>query len=170
MPPPGSNDDETVREMYNPYDPEKYPKRKNPRLKGYDYTSENYYFLTICTHKKQCIFGKTDEKNALREIAGEGILKIPEHYKGIKVDKFVVMPNHVHLLVYVSGGQIDINTVIGSYKSYVTRMIHKTNPDLQVWQDSFHDHIIRNEKSYQNIWSYIEANPMNWEKDCFFIG
>ncbi|MBQ3193196.1 MAG: transposase [Oscillospiraceae bacterium] len=154
--------------MYNPYDTEKYPKRKNPRLKAYDYTSENYYFITICTYDKLCIFGVPGQMNPLGEIAEQGILKIPEHCEGIKIDKYVVMPNHVHLLVY-SNGKRDIKTVIGSYKSYVTRLIHKEYPELRVWQESFHDHIVRNERGYQNIWLYIDSNPANWEKDCFFI-
>ena len=155
--------------MYTPYDYEKYPNRKNPRLKGYDYTAPNYYFVTICTHEKQCIFGNAGKQNVFGDIARQGILEIPQHHSGVNVDHFVVMPNHVHMLIRIMDGKTALGTVIGSYKSRVSRLIHGIAPDLVVWQSSFHDHIIRNEKSYQHIWLYIESNPSNWEKDCFYL-
>lgn len=154
--------------MYNPYDLEKYPKRKHPRLKGYDYSTPNYYFVTICTHDKRCIFGNTGNCNVLGMIAQEGILRIPEHHFGVMVDHSVVMPNHVHMLIHLCDNRSNLETVIGSFKSRVSKQIHKIQPALCVWQKSFHDHIIRNEKSYQNIWLYIEENPMNWKQDCFY--
>ena len=154
--------------MYNPYDFQRYPKRKSPRLQGYDYSENGYYFVTICTHEKKCIFGKPNDLNELGIIVLQGILKIPEHYPQVAIDKFVVMPNHVHLLIYLESGNADLKTVIGSWKAHITREIRKIEPDMIVWQKSFHDHIIRNEKSYQNIWLYIENNPINWEKDCFY--
>ena len=154
--------------MYNPYNSEKYPVRKNPRLKGYDYSVSNYYFVTVCTHEKQCIFWDAENISPYGKIAEQGILDIQKHYPDVKVDKYVVMPNHVHILLFLSGGKSRLEYVIATWKAYVTREIHKIKPDLKVWQASFHDHIIRNEKSYQNIWLYIESNPMNWEKDCFY--
>ncbi|MBQ8622333.1 MAG: transposase, partial [Oscillospiraceae bacterium] len=85
------------------------------------------------------------------------------------IDKYVVMPNHIHIIIFLYGGKSRLDNIIGSYKSFVSRRIHKQQPALKVWQESFHDHIVRNEKSYQNIWLYIESNPMNWEKDCFYL-
>ena len=154
--------------MFNPYDLEKYPKRKNPRLKDYDYSSENYYFVTICTNGKKCIFGQSNQLNRYGEYAFQGLQEIPQHYPDVIVDKFVVMPNHIHAIVYVSGGKSNLERVMGSYKSYVTKKIHESEPDKKVWQVSFHDHIIRNEQAYQKIWLYIDGNPMNWDKDCFY--
>ena len=154
--------------MYNPYDSEKYPKRKKPRLQGYDYSTSNYYFVTVCTFEKQCIFGKPEELNELGKIVEQGIAKIPEHFPGTKMDGFVVMPNHIHMLIFLPGGRSKLEHIIGSLKSYVTREIHRLQPDLKIWQTSFHDHIIRNEKAYQKIWLYIESNPRNWAKDCFY--
>ncbi|MBP3683945.1 MAG: transposase [Oscillospiraceae bacterium] len=154
--------------MYNPYDTEKYPKRKNPRLKGYDYSKTNYYFVTICTHNKQFLFGKIGENTEEKKIAETGILEIPIHYPEVRIEHYAVMPNHVHILLYLSDGKNSMDQIIGKYKAHVTRQIHKIHPDLKIWQDSFHDHIIRDEKGFQKIWLYIDSNPMNWEKDCFY--
>jgi hypothetical protein len=58
--------------------------------------------------------------------------------------------------------------VVGQYKSYVSRSIHHIAPMLNVWQTSFHDHIIRNQHDYQRIWEYIDTNPQKWQEDCFY--
>ena len=155
--------------MYNPYDKEKYPVRKSPRLAGYDYSSANLYFVTLCTYGKVCLFGNLRETNPYRVIAEKGIGKIPEHYSGVVVDKMVVMPNHIHMILVLSGTGASLGSVIGSFKSYVSKEIHKIEPNLMVWQKSFHDHIIRNEAAYRNIWLYIDSNPQNWDKDCFYM-
>jgi len=155
--------------MYSPYDKEKYPERKSPRMQGYDYSTENYYFVTICTDQKKCIFGHPKKLSLFGSYALAGIQEISKHYPDCRVEKFVVMPNHVHVMIYLCGGNTKLENVIGSYKSYVSRKIHRIQPDLKVWQNSFHDHIIRNSKSFQNIWLYIDSNPANWEKDCFYV-
>ncbi|MBR4279130.1 MAG: hypothetical protein IKT34_03030, partial [Clostridia bacterium] len=71
-----------------------YVKRKSPRLQGYDYKTPNYYFITICTHNKEKIFGTEDQRNELGNIAEKGFLQISNHFPDIEIDKFVVMPNH----------------------------------------------------------------------------
>ena len=167
------------------------PKRKPTRLKNYDYSTDGYYFITICTHQKQKI---------LCDIVGEGLCALPyikltaigetvkksieyvhENYDNIFVDKYVIMPNHVHLIIKkqtgghgdpplrlgFTGGHGDpplqIYNVIGNLKSFTTREYGKT-----LWQRSFHDHIIRGEKDYLEIWNYIDTNPQKWETDCFY--
>ncbi|MBE6927823.1 MAG: hypothetical protein E7467_04970 [Ruminococcaceae bacterium] len=146
-----------------------YVKRKSPRLQGYDYRTPNYYFITICTHKKINIFGTEDQRNDLGNIAEKGFLQIAEHFSDIEVDKFVIMPNHVHAIIILKNEKDNLSTVIGSYKSYVTKKIHNLRPELTVWQKSFHDHVIRNQKSYEKIWCYIDTNPMKWKEDCYFV-
>ncbi len=146
--------------------------RKSTRIPRYDYSAENYYFVTICTKNMQCIFGSIFRPNALARIAQEEMLRIPEHYQNVTVEKFVVMPNHVHAIIIISGTGIHekgptLNSVVGSYKSGVTRRIHQMVPGIIVWQRSFHDHVIRNQHSYERIWTYIENNPISWEQDCF---
>ena len=143
--------------------------RKSPRMQHYDYSTENYYFVTICTHEKKCIFGKNDIKSRAGAIAQRHIQKIEKHYNGAYVDKYVVMPNHVHMiLVITKGGEVGLAQIVGQYKSGVTREVRKKQPDIQLWQRSFHDHVIRNQKQYEQIWTYIENNPHKWEEDCFY--
>lgn len=147
---------------------DRFPSRKHPRMKHYDYSTPNYYFVTICTHNKQCLFGKPGKLNRNGLAAEKGILEIGKHFAHIKVDTYTVMPNHVHIILVLEPGCAGLPIVLGQYKSYVTKQIHADWPELTVWQSSYHDHVIRNQKSYENIWLYIEANPANWEKDCFF--
>ena len=85
--------------MPKSYDYDRFPKRKHPRLKQYDYATPNYYFITICTKNKACIFGSPEKLNRCGKIAEDGILNIEKHFVNIKVDKYVVMPNHIHLIL-----------------------------------------------------------------------
>ncbi|MBE7044318.1 MAG: hypothetical protein E7397_02220 [Ruminococcaceae bacterium] len=86
---------------------------------------------------------------------------------GVKIDKYVVMPNHIHLILILddSGGHGNppLQNIIGQLKSYTTNKYGNV-----LWQRSYHDHIIRGEKDYQKIWEYIDTNVLIWEKDCFY--
>ena len=145
------------------------PKRKPTRIPGYDYSRVNYYFVTICTHEKRCLFYNHGRLNDLGMIAQSCMQRIPQHFPGCKVDKFVIMPNHVHAILVIDGANVlPITTVVGQYKAGVSKLIHQTQPDLLVWQRSFHDHIIRSQKRYEQIWSYIDTNPLRWNEDCFY--
>ena len=147
---------------------ERFPSRKHPRLKSYDYSTPNYYFVTICTWNKTCLFGHPQRLNACGRAAKDGILQIEAHFQNVKVDKYVVMPNHVHMILVLEGGSVSLSTIIGQYKSFVTRKIREAEPACSVWQTSFHDHVIRNQQAYEKIWLYIESNPQNWEADRFY--
>lgn len=147
--------------------------RKPTRIPNYDYSNRNYYFVTVCTHNKSCIFGKPGNLNYLGKIAEECLKKIPDYYPQVQIDQAVVMPNHVHAIIMVgisleTEGLPKLTQIIGQYKMAVTKKIHEYKPDLQVWQRSFHDHIIRNQHSYEKIWEYINNNPAKWEEDCFY--
>ena len=148
-----------------------YYSRKSARISNYDYSVCNSYFVTICTHNRRCLFGEPDSLNHLGDIAFRDILQIPLHFPSVHIDHFVVMPNHIHLIVTIGSGSRnpDLNQIIGQYKSGVTRKIRELNPDMDIWQRSFHDHVIRSQKEYEKIWAYIDGNPMNWDKDCFYI-
>ena len=147
------------------------PKRKSPRIPDYDYSTVNYYFITICTHEKQCIFGDPGELNWMGKCAEESLLKISDYHSNIRLDKYVVMPNHIHAIFDVQdkGFKTDLTVIIGQYKMTVTKRIRAEKPGFQVWQRSFHDHVIRNQKSYEQIWQYIENNPLKWDEDCFYM-
>ena len=147
---------------------ERFPVRKSPRIPNFDYSTPNYYFVTICTNRKTCLFGNPGKENWRGKIAEKGLLQINQHFSSVLVDKYVVMPNHVHAIIILQDDQANLTTVVGQYKSYVTRQIHKMEPDIQVWQTSFHDHGIRTQAGYEKIWNYIEGNPAKWCEDCFF--
>ncbi len=153
------------------------PVRKKLRLENYDYSSDGYYFVTICTHNREKLFGKitndnnTVELNPAGKIVDYHIRNIEKHYENIRIDKYTVMPNHIHLIVVI-GCNFELNStrnpnlsyIIGLFKSGVTKEIGKS-----VWQKRFHDHVIRNEKTYLKIWEYIDTNPLKWKQDIFYV-
>ncbi len=158
-----------------------YPKRKRQRLKGFDYSSPGCYFVTISTYERQELFWNNGEINQLGKIVEEKIYCLQKKIKYIKIDNYVIMPDHIHMLVTIGcdalpnsdewlladlKGEIkypDLKDIVGSLKSFSTREIHKIFPDLKVWQKSYYDHIINNQKDYDETWDYIEANPIRWE-------
>lgn len=157
-----------------------YPKRKNVRLKEFDYTSENYYFVTICTDEKKNLFGMAENLSFIGKIAKEELLNIPCHYDGIQIENYVIMPNHIHMIIVIGCDNYDsakkaersrpfptLSQIVGLYKSGVSKRVHLKYPNIVVWQKSFHDHIIRNEKSFQKITKYIDDNPITWLTDCY---
>ena len=145
--------------------------RKSPRLLGYDYATENYYFVTICTYEKKCIFGTTAKLNCFGQIAYQHLQRLSVHYKQVRVDAFKVMPNHVHFIMELGpGADVALDVAVGLFKSGVTKEIHQIDPNCKVWQRSFHDHVIRNDREYEAIWQYIQYNDQKWEADCFYPG
>ena len=106
------------------------------------------------------------------KIIEDCILSLPLHNHGIRLDKYVVMPNHIHLLlrfVPAEGGQSrpPLQKVMQSLKSVTTRKCWEFGIS-KLWQRSFYDHVIRNETDYLKIWQYIEENPLRWSEDVFF--
>lgn len=144
------------------------PHRKSPRLKEYDYRTPNYYFVTICTYEKKCIFGEPEKMNDIGKIAKDGFQMIEDAFSGVTVDISIVMPNHVHAIIVLTDDSHNLSAIVGSYKSYVTRKIHAQYPNQKVWQISFHEHIIRDRKGYEKIWEYIAYNSLKWKDDCFY--
>ena len=162
------------------------PKRKSPRLKEYDYSAPGTYFVTLCTYNKKHILGTIVNGemnyNHLGKIAEKEIKNIQSHYNNVLVDKYVIMPNHIHMLVsiteYIPAGGInpsptitcDIPNIVGRFKAAVTRNVGDAfmHPAKSIWQRSFHDHIIRNKNDYEKIWEYIDTNVVRWELDCFY--
>ena len=78
--------------------------RKPTRIPGYDYATRNYYFITICTHERQCIFGTPNKLNTMGVMAQECIIKIQDIFPSVRVDKYVVMPNHIHAIIVLEPG------------------------------------------------------------------
>ena len=157
------------------------PNRKPNRLTEYDYSQPGAYFITICTHNKQMLFWENvgasiarPEKPQLSfygNVVQEAILNIPKIYPTISVDNYVVMPNHIHLLLQIHTDDRGramlaptISKVVQQMKGYITKQL-----GVSVWQKLFHDHVVRGEKDYLEIWNYIEGNPSKWEEDCFYV-
>ena len=147
------------------------PKRKHPRLKDYDYSQNGCYFVTICVKKRENLPSQIDKiKNevVLNDMGVQiekFILKIASVYEGIFVDNYVIMPDHIHLLLRIEGKkdklvQPKLQTIIRSFKTMVTKEIGES-----IWQTSYYDHIVRNEQDYMNVWNYIETNPCRWLKN-----
>ncbi len=154
-------------------------KRKSPRMFGFDYASARIYFVTINCHKNQHLLGdifKNEDSNqiVLSEIgmiATEKINDLSSHHAGVEVLDYVVMPNHIHILISLRD-QVKtstLSTIVGSYKSSVTRATRQVLPDLKLWQGSFSDHVIRDEKDFLNHYEYIEMNVQRWRKDKYFM-
>jgi len=160
------------------------PDRKPTRLKGYDYSQNGAYFITICTDKKLHLFGEIANGemhlNDLGKIVNLEILNIESHYTNIRTDKYVIMPNHIHIIISISETEginpfptvkCDIPNVIGKFKAGVTRTVGNAfmhSAKKTIWQRSYHDHIIRGENDYQKILEYIDTNVLKWEQDCFY--
>ena len=105
----------------------------------------------------------------MEKIAEQDLKELASHFKDVYVDNYIVMPNHIHAIVVLNReNAVDLNSIIGLYKSGVSRKIHKTHPETTVWQRSFHDRIIRNQKEYAYIWQYIQYNDQKWEQDCLY--
>ena len=144
----------------------KYPERKHTRISGYDYATPNYYFVTICTHEKQCLFGSVEQLNGYGQIALELLLEIPNRYSHASIDKFVVMPNHIHAIIVLRetpqrAGQ-SLPVILAQYKSAVTKKLASYLPGRKIWQKSYYYRIIRNEQMYREVWQYIDENPLRW--------
>lgn len=150
------------------------PKRKRTRLSGYDYSSQNYYFVTICVDNKKPLFGNKEGLNKLGEIAEKLLLDIPRHFEGVGIDKFVIMPDHIHAIIVIGCDYSDaersrpfptLSTIVGLYKSGVSKQILEVIPNEKIWQKSFNDRIIRNEEAYKEIWQYIDDNLLKINLD-----
>lgn len=144
------------------------PKRKELRLKDYDYLKKGMYFLTICVKDRIEILGKIINENRIElsnegNIAKQSIEQIEQKYTGIIIDEYIIMPNHIHMNIIVDKeNNITISRLIKQYKMYVSKEVK-----YGFWQKSFYEHIIRNEKEYIKISEYIQNNVRNWKQDKY---
>ena len=157
-----------------------FPKRKVLRLKEYDYSQTGGYFITFCTENRAPVLsGITVGKAALRlpqvelteygRITEKYIQNISVAYPHISVENYVIMPNHVHLLLLVGdGGQgaarPTVSAVVRSIKALVRKETGKS-----LFQNSFYDHILRDGQDFLIHWDYIETNPGKWAEDEYHI-
>ena len=165
-----------------PTDQNKKPFRKRNRIKDYNYSLNGAYFITICTK---------DRKRILGDIVGDALLGVPalqltetgeivrRHIENINafseyatIDHYVIMPNHIHMIISIDGGTTQaasptkdlVPSIVRVMKSQVSKETGKS-----IWQRSYFDHVIRNETGYQIIWEYIETNPLRWREDKYYM-
>lgn len=162
---------------------ESLPKRKPTRWQGFDYSTPGAYFITICAeHRKNTFSHIVGEGSPLPLLKDEGkiiehfIKSIPQKFTNVYVEQYVIMPNHVHMLLFIqdNGGRGNpsptVSNIIGWLKYQCTKSIHASNHRMgeRIFQRSFHDHVVRDRYDHAKIAAYIENNPALWQEDCFF--
>ena len=161
----------------------KLPKRKNIRLKGYDYSSCGYYFITVCTHQRQCLFSMSFVGNDLRVVPEktpqnlmiEKWINELQNKFYVTIDKYVIMHDHIHLILIIDterhAGR-SLPDIMQWFKTMTTNeyiklvrngMIKPFNKKL--WQKSYYEHIIRDDRDYEEIAEYIMNNPLKYAID-----
>jgi putative transposase len=174
------------------YDPAKHH-RNSVRLKDYDYGQSGAYFISIVTQNRTCLFGDINDSAPQLNDAGQMIrsvwVDISRHYPGVETDTFVVMPNHLHGIIFLVGegpracppesGQpqgvaptISLPEIVHRFKTLTTKRYtdgvkHSgwTRFQVRLWQRNYYEHVIRDEKSLNRIQQYIAENPARWEFD-----
>ena len=151
------------------------PNRKRNRLKEYDYSQNGAYYVTMCTKNRCAILGTINLESPLPLLSKSGliveqeIIRLNQLYKSVVVDKYVIMPNHIHLVIFISNEENNsdknptVPNIIRQFKGIITKKIGKS-----IWQRSYYDRIIRNKDEYLLIWQYIDGNPEQWKEDEYF--
>ena len=149
---------------------------ESARCTGYNYDAKGYYFFTICTKNRIPYFGSVCNRemklSAWGRMAWDCWKQIPDHYQGIELGSFVVMPDHIHGIIRLDGIHPEVKNpatpnlanVIGSFKSAVTKTIRESGQPAFQWLLRYHDHIIRDDAERRRIERYIRDNP-RWYRD-----
>jgi putative transposase len=170
-----------------------YRRRNTLRYIGYDYTNAGAYFVTIRAHGGLAVFGEVVDGvmvlNPLGRIADQCWTEFAERHADVQVDVHVIMPNHAHVLLWITGGPASadpgapgrsrkfgdaiagsLSSLMGAYKSAVSQQA--AHRDLisapALWQRNFYDHIVRGDQELERIREYIRQNPMRWREDRFY--
>jgi putative transposase len=160
---------------------------ESTRLRGWDYASAGWYFVTVCTRGRECFFGNVVDRemrlSPIGEIVAAEWQKTAEIRPNVKIDAWVVMPNHIHGIIVTQNNPVEttcrvvstktptrlransLSAIVGQIKSVCTKRIWAMGFSNFAWQTRFYDHIIRDEESLNRIREYIINNPLNWERD-----
>ena len=159
------------------------PKRTHARLKCYDYATPGVYFITICARDRKCVFSKivTDENEQVAndytefgKIAERNLWALEQRFINLRIDKYVIMPNHIHALFVLTdcdseaagaSPRTTISDIVCAFKSLTAKECRKISPTAKLFQTSFYDHIVRTELDYADVVRYIENNPLAWQLD-----
>ncbi|MGB9333694.1 MAG: transposase [Candidatus Acidiferrales bacterium] len=161
-----------------------HPNRKSIRLPHYDYSHPGMYFVTICTHRREPILGAIDAGYMIPNAAGKFVEQIwhalPNRFPNLKTDKFILMPNHVHAILFLESPQsspggaspapttrTSLAAVVCAFKSQSAIGVNKIRmtPNHPVWQRNYFEHIIRTPQSLDDLRRYIQENPARWPSD-----
>ena len=158
------------------------PKRKNIRIAAYDYSTSGAYFITICVKDRKAILSKIVGTPVLGcplnpqvellpygQIAEKYICQMDEFYDHLAVENYVIMPDHIHLLLSIPqqnghpgrGVPTERTSVVARFVGTFKRFCNKEFGE-NIWQGRYYDHVIRNQQDYREIWDYIEDNPRKW--------
>ena len=162
------------------------PKRKQLRIKDYDYSQNGYYFVTVCTYGRKRVFGKIQNGemrlNRFGDIINAVWMDLVNH-NNIKMHEYIIMPDHIHGIIEMCGRERSVTVpenncyhfgipeIIRQFKTFSSKRINeylKRNglepfPTGKLWQKSYYDHIIRNEQDYITRVEYMINNPIKWE-------
>lgn len=163
---------------------DKLTKRKPTRLGGYDYSTPSIYFLTVCVKDRKQLLGNVvgcgdfDAPKMILSKRGKILDKyinlMNEKYSHINVNKYVIMPNHFHLILEITDYKNGASETAAPYNNETSKFIsllkRYCNREYgeNIWQRSFNDHIIRGEDDYLKIWVYVNSNALKWQQDCFY--
>ncbi len=163
-----------------------FSSRRSIRLSGYDYTTAGAYFVTLVTARRVNWFGKIQvgemQYSPSGEIAQSEWIRLGIRFEGIALDEYVIMPNHLHGILWIMPGDriqhtsVDekrtdfartLGTLIGSYKSSSTRLIHnlERSTERAIWQRNYYEHILRSAEDLEHAREYIHNNPLRWSED-----
>ena len=166
--------------------PRDHHQRRSIRLPGYDYAQPGAYFVTLCTHDREALFGEVMADamrlNPYGEIVSMVWQDLPRHYPRVELDAFVIMPNHVHGIIVLNDDdgvgaglrpaptltkRHPLSEIVRAFKSFSARRINalRATPGVPVWQRNYYEHIIRNELEWDAIRKYIDLNPDRWALD-----
>jgi REP element-mobilizing transposase RayT len=163
------------------------PVRKHPRLKSYDYGQAGCYFVTVCTKEKRPTLSRIVgrglapaesprvELSRIGNILQKQILALPDRFPSVTVDHFVIMPTHFHMLISVretagASPRPTLPQIVGACKSLTTRFanMNECMPGRQIFQTSFHEHVVRDDAEFLSYWTYIDGNPGLWREDEYY--
>lgn len=146
------------------------PKRKNLRLKNFDYSADGYYFITICTHNRQKLFGEIVGATLCgrpSEMIERWLLELQNKFENVKICEYVIMPDHIHFILSLAGDHTGspLRDIVGWFKTMTTNEFIKNVNDKKypsfykkIWQRGYYEHIIRDEKDYLTKAQYIQNN------------
>ena len=135
-------------------------RRKGNRLPEFDYGQSGAYFVTICTRDRRKILSQVAGSDARVILKPAGIVLERYIRNAPEVEKYVIMPDHVHMIVRLNGDGLSskLSGIVRAIKALTTKEI-----GMSIFQRSYYDHVIRNQQDYNEIWEYIDNNPRKWE-------